>query len=111
MEKCLDWIQVADRLPDDQQQILFFVDTIKTTNEHDRFLKNLLGSHIQFVGCGYAHIEECESGPFLSYISTYKNDGRPIHNATDDFVTHWMPLPAAPILLEALAVFKAAEGE
>jgi len=90
----MEWIPLQDRLPKDNQLIIFNVNISNSRNEHEKFIHGLISSRAKFVHFGYAQIEAEDDGKaFLSYISSDIEGRFKIYCAEDDFITHWMPLP------------------
>ena len=85
----MEWISVKDRLPDDEQDVLLFTETVETYGRHKERKKIY---HNIFYGY-------CDSG---NWLTSYCHGCEYIEKMNEKFpdehitVTHWMPLPDPP---------------
>ena len=84
-----EWISVKQRLPDAEQDVLLFTETIETYGKHNE--KKTMYHNIYY---GY-----CDSGKWLT---SYCHGCEYIEKMNEEYpyehirVTHWMPLPEPP---------------
>lgn len=89
----MEWISVKDRLPDAEQDVLLFTETIETYGKHNE--KKTMYHNIYY---GY-----CDSGKWLT---SYCHGCEYIEKMNEEYpyehirVTHWMPLPEPPEMEE-----------
>ena len=76
----MEWISVSDKMPDPEERVLVF------------------NSHYQEITIGYPPIG---SDSFWELVEPVEHYSRP-PNYISSFITHWMPLPKAPNIVNDL---------
>ena len=101
----MNWINVQDQLPEEDQPILFVNDI--SQNPQDKFLHGLMDRNDPMSTVKFGFVQEinvanpndADDGNYENWVEVradkYYNSIGGI-NGRADHVTHWMPLPETP---------------